>query len=84
MSFSFKFYWHLSNKETTEVASLLSLLDECDSREEKRDVRVWEGFSRNSFFRVLLDLSPGSVSVFSEVWRIKIIKKSSSLNDRFC
>lgn len=42
VSFSFRFCHHLSNRETTETTYLLSLLDGCDFRKGRRDVRVWK------------------------------------------
>ena len=41
VSFSFGFHRNLINRETTEMASLLFLLEGCCSREGRRDVRVW-------------------------------------------
>lgn len=69
MSFSFGFCRNLSNRETTEVAFLLSLLEECNFRVGRRDVRVWspnpiEDFSCKSFLRLLLDPSFVNESVF--------------------
>lgn len=81
VSFSLSFRHHLSNTETTEAASLLSLLEECNFREGKRNVRVWkpnpvDGFSCKSFFRLLLDPSPVNESIFDDrLWMIKISKK---------
>ena len=77
MSFSFEFRCNLANRETTEVASLLSLLKGCSGR---RDVRAWNpnpswGFSYRSMFSLLLDLAPLKWSVFDVVCRIKALKK---------
>ena len=71
MSF-FEFHRNLSNKETTKVASLLSLLGSCSFREGRRDFRVWspnpsQGFSCKSLFSLLLDPSPVRKYVFDVV-----------------
>lgn len=55
ISFSFGFRHNLSNRETMEVASLLSLVEGYSFREERGDVRIWspnllEGVSCKSFF----------------------------------
>ena len=68
----FFFRRHLSNRETTEVASFLSLLDECNSRARRRNIHVWspnpiEWFCCN---RLLPDPSHVSEPVFDVVWRI--------------
>lgn len=62
------------------MASLLSLLKSHSFRRERRDVRVWranplEGFSSKSFLHSLVDHSPLGDSVFSILWRIKILGK---------
>ncbi|KAA0039270.1 ACT11D09.5 [Cucumis melo var. makuwa] len=53
----------MTNREMTEVASFLSLLEKCTIREERRDARVWnpnpsQGFSCKSLFCLLLDPAP--------------------------
>lgn len=63
MSFSFGFCCHLSNREMTEIASLLSLLKVCYFRVGRREIHIWspnprEGFSCNSFFSLLLGIPP--------------------------
>ena len=80
MSFSSGFRCNLTNKETTEVTSLLFLLEGCSIREGRRDARVWHpnpsrGFSCNSLFSLLLDLVPPKESIFDVVWRTKVPKK---------
>ena len=53
--FSFGFCCNLINRETTEVASLLFLVEGCSFREGRRDVCVWspnlsQGYTCNFLF----------------------------------
>ena len=89
VSFSFGFRRSLTNREMTDVASLLSFLEGFTVREGKRDARVWipnpnRGFSCNSLFGRLLDPAPSKESVFYVIWRIKVPKKVSSLYGKSC
>lgn len=52
MSFSFRFRHHLSNRETAEVDSFLSSLEECLGR--GRDVSVWSPNPIGGFFSQVL------------------------------
>lgn len=76
MPFSFGFHRHLSNRETMEVTSLLSLLDMCTFRVGRRDVHIWilmKGFLLNpssNWYWMHSSLR----SVFDVIWRIKIPK----------
>ena len=85
MSFSFGFRRNLTNKEMTEVAPLLSLLEGCSFREGRRDIRVWNlnlsrGFSCKSMLSLLLDPALPKELVFDVVWRTKVPKKVRSLS----
>lgn len=87
--FSFGFHCHLSNKKTTKVAPILSLLEKCNVRAERRDVLVLspkpiKGFSCKSFFRLLLDLF--QLMSWSLMWfeGLRFPKKSSCLSYKFC
>ena len=78
VSLYFGFRCNLTSREMIEVASLLSLLEGCFSREGRSDARVWNpnpnrGYTYKSLFSLLLD-SPKE-SVFYVVWRIKVPKK---------
>lgn len=62
-SFSFGFRCSLSNRKATDVATLLSLLEDHPFGLGRRDVRFWrpnplEGFSCKSFFHFLVNPSP--------------------------
>lgn len=81
VSFSFGFRCNLSDRETMEVAYLLSLLEGCSFMEE-RDFRIWspnpsQGFSCKSLFKMWPDPSFIRKSVFYGIWRIKVPKKIS-------
>ena len=80
VSFTFGFRRHLTNRDTKELASVLSLLEGCPSREGRRNVHVWspnpsQGFSSKSLFSLLLDPSPTREFVFYVIWRIKVRTK---------
>ena len=67
VSFSFRLCRNLTTRETTEVASLSSLLEECFFRKGRRDVSVWNpnpsrGYTCKSLFHLLLDPAPQGVS----------------------
>lgn len=77
---SFGFHHHLSSRQTTKVASFLSLLDERISRAGRRNIHVWspnpiEWYSCNRLLPDGPDPSHVSEPVFDTVWRIKIPKK---------
>lgn len=72
----------LTNRETTNVGSLLSLLEGFTVREGRRDACVWipnpnREFSCTSLFRLLVDPSPPKKSIFDVVCRTKVPKKVS-------
>lgn len=66
----------LSDREATNVAALLSLLEGHTFRSGRRDIKFWsldplEGFSCKSFFHCFANPSPLRVSIFMVLWRIK-------------
>ena len=82
VSFSFGFCRNLTDRETAEVFSLLSLIESYSFRLRRKDIGIWhpspsEGFSCESYFKSLLDPSPTRQSVFEVVWKLKIPKKVS-------
>ena len=88
VSFSFGFYRNLTNREVTEAASLLSLLEGCNSREGRWDIHFWNpnprrDFTCKSLFSLLIDPSPPTESVFDVVYRVKVPKKGS-LSGKCC
>ena len=77
---SFKFYRNLTNRETVEIASLISSVERCNFREGRWNICVWspnpsQTYTCKSFFSPLLDPSPPKESVFYVVWRTKVPKK---------
>ncbi|TYK09969.1 calpain-type cysteine protease DEK1 [Cucumis melo var. makuwa] len=79
-SFSFGFRRALSDRETSNVVALISLLESHSFRLGRRDVTVWspfplEGFLCKSFFQCLVNSTPTSESVSSLIWRIKVPRK---------
>lgn len=85
--FSFGFH-SLSDKEVTDMATLLSLLEGHPFRFGGRDVRFWnsnslEGFPYKFFFLCLVDPSSLGELVFSALWRIMVPRKVRFLLGRF-
>ena len=80
VSFSFGFRHNLTNRETTKITPLLSLVEGYSFREGKRDVQAWspnpsKGYTCKSLCSLLLDPCPLKESVFNVVWRTKVPKK---------
>ena len=76
----FGFLHALSDRETTYLLTLLSLIEELEFRLGRRNFHCWclslsKGFSYTSFFNWLLNPSLHCESISPHLWELKVPKK---------